>query len=104
MNTIKTFGEIIKQIREAKKLPLRVVAAEVGIDTSTLGKIEKNERRPSKALIKKLSTYFNLSEKELLIAAISDTVAYKLLEDDYATEILKVAEEKVRYIKKKSQT
>ena len=45
MNT-KSFGEIIKKFREEKNLPLRVVAKEVSIDTSTLGKIEKNERTP----------------------------------------------------------
>jgi len=35
-----------------------------------------------------------------LIASKSDNVAYKLLEDDNAIEILKAAEEKVKYITK----
>lgn len=99
MQTIETFGAIIKMYREQRKLPLRVVAKEVGIDTSTLGKIEKNERKPSRELITKFSNYFNASEKELIIASISDTVAYKLIEADFASEILKVAEQKVKYIK-----
>lgn len=93
----KSFGEIIKSFREEKNLPLRVVAKEVGIDTSTLGKIEKNERNPSSDLIRKFSTYFKVNEKDLLIASKSDNVAYKLLEDDNAIEILKAAEEKVKY-------
>ena len=96
----KSFGQIIKSFREEKNLPLRVVAKEVGIDTSTLGKIEKNERNPSKDLIQKFSTYFKIDEKDLLIASKSDNVAYKLLEDDNAIEILKAAEEKVKYITK----
>lgn len=96
----RSFGEIIKSFREEKNLPLRVVAKEVGIDTSTLGKIEKNERNPSKVLIRKFSTYFKIDEKDLLIASKSDNVAYKLLEDDNAIEILKAAEEKVKYIAK----
>ena len=94
----KSFGEIVKHLRKQKKLPLRVVAKEVGIDTSTLGKIEKNERKPSKGLIRRFSTYFKINEKDLLIASISDNVAYKLLEDENAIEILKAAEEKVKYI------
>lgn len=96
----KTFGEIIKAFREEKKLPLRVVAKEVGIDTSTLGKLEKNERNPSEDLIRKLSTYYKIDEKDLLIASKSDNVAYKLMEDNNAFEILKAAEEKVKYITK----
>jgi len=96
----KSFGEIIKSFREEKNLPLRAVAKEVDIDTSTLGKLEKNERNPSKDLIRKFSKYFKVDEKKLLIASKSDNVAQKLLEDDNAIEILKAAEEKVKYITK----
>lgn len=96
----KTFGEIIKSFREEMNLPLRVVAKELGIDTSTLGKLEKNERNPSKDLIGKLSNYYKVDEKDLLIASKSDNVVYRLMEDDNAIEILKAAEEKVRYITK----
>lgn len=97
---LKTFGEIIKSLREEKNLPLRVVAKEVGIDTSTLGKLEKNKRNPSKDLIRKFSIYYEVNETDLLIASKSDHVAYKLMEDDNAIEILKAAEEKVKYITK----
>jgi len=96
----KSFGEIIKSCREEKKLPLRVVAHKVGIDTSTLGKIEKSERNPSKDLIQRFSIYFKINEKDLLIASMSDNVAYKLLGNDNAIEILRAAEEKVKYITK----
>lgn len=98
--TSKTFGEIIKSFREEMNLPLRVVAKEVGIDTSTLGKLEKNERNPSKDLIRKFSNYYKVDQRDLLIASKSDNVAYKLMEDDNAIEILKAAEEKVKYISK----
>ena len=96
----KTFGEIIKSFREEMSLPLRIVAKEVGIDTSTLGKLEKNERNPSKDLIRKFSNYCKVDEKDLLIASKSDNVACKLMEDDKAIKILKAAEEKVKYITK----
>lgn len=100
----QSFGEIIKHCREEQGLPLRVIAEEVGVDISTLGKIEKNERNPSIALIKKISLYFKLDEKKLLIASKSDSIAYKLLEDDNAMEILKAAEEKIKYITKDQET
>ncbi len=96
----KTFGETIKKLREEKKLPLRQVAEALEIDTSMLGKIEKNSRKPTKAFIEKISKYFNVSDKNLIIAFLSDEVAYQVMnEENYASEVLKVAEEKVEYLK-----
>jgi transcriptional regulator with XRE-family HTH domain len=105
MNIEKTFGETVKKLREDKNLPLREVAVALKIDTSMLGKIEKNNRKPTKVLIDKFSKFFNVSEKDLTIAFLSDTVAYDILDDeDYASEILKVAEEKVNYLKTKKNS
>ena len=96
----KTFGDTVKKLREEKNLPLREVAEALNIDTSMLGKIEKNSRKPTKLLISKFSDFFNVSDKDLMIAFLSDTVVYQILdEEDYANEVLKVAEEKVNYIK-----
>ncbi len=98
----KTFGETVKKLREEKKLTLREVAKNLQIDTSMLGKIEKNNRNPTKQLIKKFAKFFNVDDKELRIAFLSDTVAYKVMdEEDFASEVLKVAEKKVRYLKTK---
>jgi transcriptional regulator with XRE-family HTH domain len=98
MKIEKTFGETVKKLRDEKQMPLREVAEALCIDTSMLGKIEKNKRKPTKQLILKFAEFFNVNDKDLLIAFLSDTVAYKLLdEEDYASEILKAAEEKVNY-------
>ena len=101
----KTFGDIIKKFREQRNLPLREVAEAMKIDTSMLGKIEKNNRKPTKQFIEKFANFFQVSNKDLMIAFLSDTVAYKLMgEEDYAIEVLKVAEEKVEHLKiKKNQ-
>jgi transcriptional regulator with XRE-family HTH domain len=100
MNFEKTFGETIKKLREEKKLPLRQVAEALEIDTSMLGKIEKNSRKPTRLLIEKISRYFNVSDKDLIIAFLSDEVAYQVMnEENYASEVLKVAEEKVEYLR-----
>ncbi|MEI7452580.1 MAG: helix-turn-helix transcriptional regulator [Candidatus Falkowbacteria bacterium] len=100
MNIEKTFGETIKKLREEKLLTLREVAESLCIDTSMLGKIEKNNRKPTKAFIKKFAKLFKVNDKDLTIAFLSDTVAYQVLdEEDYASEVLKVAEKKVKYLK-----
>ena len=98
----KTFGETVKKLREEKQLPLREVAEALKIDTSMLGKIEKNNRKPTKHLIEKFAKYFNVSDKDLMIAFISDTVAYQIMnEEDFASEVLKEKKKKVKYLKNK---
>lgn len=98
----KTFGDTVKKLREEKNLPLREVAEALEIDTSMLGKIEKNNRKPTKLLIEKFAKYFKVSAKDLTIAFVSDTVAYQVMdEEDFASEVLKVAEKKVKYLKTK---
>ena len=100
MNLEKTFGETVKKLREEKFLTLREVAESLCIDTSMLGKIEKNKRKPTKAFIEKFARLFMVNGKDLTIAFLSDTVAYQVLdEEDYASEVLKVAEKKVKYLK-----
>ncbi|MBM3435497.1 MAG: helix-turn-helix transcriptional regulator [Bacteroidetes bacterium] len=95
-----TFGETVKKLRERNNLTLREVASALQIDTSTLGKIEKNSRKPTIELIEKFSGYFKADIEELKIAFLSDTVAYRIFnEDDNAKKILKLAEKKVRYLK-----
>jgi transcriptional regulator with XRE-family HTH domain len=96
----KTFGESIKRLRKEKKLPLREVAKALGIGTSMLGKIEKNSRKPTMEFIEKISKYFNVTDKSLFIAFLSDEVAYQVIgREDYANEVFKVAEEKVEYLR-----
>ncbi len=97
----ETFGSLIKNLRSNKNLTLREVAFEIGIDTSTLGKIEKDNRKASKEIIFKLADFFDIKYSSLIIALKSDIVAYQVLEDDEnAIEILKMAENKINYSKK----
>ncbi len=101
----KTFGETVKKLREEKQLPLREVAEALEIDTSMLGKVEKNSRKATKQMIEKFAKYFKVSEKDLMIAFLSDTVAYQVMdEEDLSSEVFKVAEEKVKYFKNKKNS
>ena len=102
MKLEKTFGDTVKKLREEQNLPLREVAEALKIDTSMLGKIEKNNRKPTKQLIEKFAKYFKVSDKDLMIAFLSDSVAYQIMdEEDLSSEVFKVAEEKVKYLKTK---
>ena len=98
---ISTFGEYIRELREEAGLPLRKVAAQLDIDPSLLGKIERNDRYPTKEQIKKIAKIFDQNENFLLSEFVSDQIAYKVLEEDSDFNILKVAEKKVAYLKTK---
>ena len=98
MNNKTNFGDIIKELRITNNLPLRKVAAILDIDTSTLSKIEKGERRASKEMVKALALFFNQNQEELLIAYLSDKVVYELIDEGCSFEVLKVAEAKIKYI------
>lgn len=94
-----SFGEHLRALREETELPLREVADKIGIDPSLLAKIERNERQPTKHLIKQIASFFEEDEKELQNEFLSDQIAYKILDEEADLNILKVAEKKVTYLK-----
>lgn len=98
----ETFGEYVRKLREEGNLPLRKVAAMLDIDPSTLSKIERSERSASKHLVKRLSEIFQIEYKDLLIRFLSDKVAYQLIDEEYSEEVLKVAEQEIKYLKSKN--
>jgi HTH-type transcriptional regulator, competence development regulator len=97
----KTFGETLRKLREDRDMPLRELASILEIDQSTLSKIERNERKAGKELIEKIANVFNMKESELRINFMSDIIAYELLHEEHSIDILKVAEEKLEYLKTK---
>jgi transcriptional regulator with XRE-family HTH domain len=97
---MKNIGEILRELRESKQLPLRVIAAFLDIDPAIMSRIERGQRKASREQIVKLAAYFNVSEDELLVAWLSDKVVYEVLDEDIALQALKVAEEKVKYLTK----
>ena len=102
MTTIKkhtSFGELLRSLREETGQTLKTVAENLEMDTSLLAKIERNERRPTKLIISQIAEYFNVDKKELQTEFLSDQIAYKILDEEADIEILKVAEEKVKYLK-----
>jgi transcriptional regulator with XRE-family HTH domain len=99
VKNIKSFGEHLRNLRENQSLTLKNVAEQIGIDTSLLAKIERNERQPTKNIIKQVADFFNCNEQELLNNFLSDQIAYKIMYEEADIEILKVAEEKVKYLK-----
>ena len=94
-----SLGETIRKLREDKELPLRTVAAYLDIDQAILSKIERNERKPTKDNIIKLAEILKLDKEYLLVQFISERIAYEIADEDCASKVLKVAEQKVKYLK-----
>jgi len=103
---MESIGELIRRLREEKGEPLRKVAAFLDIDQAILSKMERGQRKASKAQVVKLAKYLGEDEKKMLIAWLSDRVLYTVQDEELAEEALKVAEKKVAYKKfrKKDQT
>lgn len=95
-----SIGEQIRFLREDKGLPLRKVAAELDVDQSILSKIERGQRKASKKQVIQIAKIFNVDEKELLINYLSDKILYELIDEELATDALKVAEKKIKFMSK----
>jgi len=97
---MQRIGELIRSLRKKEGYPLRKVAAFLDIDQAVLSKIERGQRKLTKAQVIKLADFFNYSEKEMLIAFFSDQIIYEIGDEEYAKDALKVAEKKIEYLKK----
>ena len=80
-------GEHIRTLRKKQGLPLRKLAAKLDIDTSTLSKIERNERPISIEMVKVLSEELKVDYKELQI----EIIKFKVLKDFKSQIYLKEA-------------
>jgi transcriptional regulator with XRE-family HTH domain len=98
---MNSFGLKIREIREDKGEPLRVVAFHLGIDQAILSKIENGKRKASRNQVEKIAEYFNTPQKELIIEWLSDKIIYDIEDDEFGLEALKVAEQKVNYLRQK---
>ena len=99
-SSLKTIGTILRELREAKGLLLREVGAKLSLDPTILSKIERDERMPTKEQVKALSDFYKEQKNDVIIAWLSDKLAYEVQDEELALEAMKVAEEKVKYIVK----
>lgn len=98
-NTIQTTGGIIRQLREERQLPLRKIAALLDIDVSYYSKIERCEKKATKEQIHRLEDFFEVEKNLLMIPYLSEKIYHEISEEDCADQVLKVAEEMVKYEK-----
>jgi transcriptional regulator with XRE-family HTH domain len=95
-------SDYIRQLREHAEMPLRKLAALLDIDQSTLSKLERGERPISRQMLPIIAKTFKVDEKELIVKFMSKQVAYQLVDEKYAKDILIAAEEELSYAKSRT--
>lgn len=98
----ESFGEYIRKLRNQKGLTLTQLAAQLGIDSANLSKIENSKRQFDLKRIDKLAEIFKLKPEELVEECLSDQFAQTLYNSNCDIKVLRLAEEKVRYRTEKS--
>ncbi len=89
-------AEKLKELREAKGLVQRQVAAELEVDTAYVSKMENNDKPVSRNYLKKLAELFNVNEEELLSIWLADKVYDVVKDEALAIKALQIAEGKLR--------
>ena len=89
-------GEKLKELREAKGLVQRQVAAELEVDTAYVSKMESNEKPVSRSHLKKLSEFLGIEKEELLTIWLADKVYDLVKDEDVALKALAATEEELK--------
>ncbi len=101
MSSTKSLGEKLRELRDARGLLLREVAAHLEVDPSLLSKIERGDKRATREQVVQLARMYKADEKDLMVSYLSERVVYQVEDEDLAIEALKVAEEMIKYKKSK---
>lgn len=96
---METVGKLIRSRREELGYLLKHVAVETNIDIAILSKIERDERKPTKAQIEFIGKALDLPCEELYVQLASDKIVYEIVNEDFAEKVLHVAERKIDYLK-----
>jgi HTH-type transcriptional regulator, competence development regulator len=94
-----TFGEYIRQLRTDKGLTLTQLAAQLELDSANLSKIENGKREFDEKRLEKLANFFEIDIEILKNEYFGDRFARKMFEYNCSSEVLTVAEEKIKYLK-----
>ena len=96
MNNQRTFGQTIRNYREAKGLLLRQLAAALEVDTAFISKMERDEKQASRVHVERLATVLKVANDELLTIWLSDKLLNTLEQEPSAFNALKLTEKRLK--------
>jgi transcriptional regulator with XRE-family HTH domain len=94
-------GAKIKELREAKGLLQRQVAAELEVDTAYMSKVENDEKRASKSHLKLLARVLGVSEDELISLWLADKIMSLIEEEKVASKAVEIVQKQLKIISNK---
>lgn len=89
-------GARIKELREAKGLLQRQVAAELEVDTAYMSKVENDEKRASKAHLKLLARVLSVSEDELISLWLADKILNIIEDEKVASKAVDIVQKQLK--------
>ena len=95
METKQSLGKRLRDLRQERSEPLRVVAAAIEVDSSLLSKIEHGERLPTEQQLEKLAAYFDVPLEELTAQAIAEKIVTSYASNITTLQALKIAEARI---------
>ena len=95
----ETLGEKLRQLREAKQLPLRKISSLLDIDVAILSKMERGERRLTKDAIIKLAKIYQYNADELLVLFLCEKIMSDIQDEDLGEKALVVAKKRIALLK-----
>jgi transcriptional regulator with XRE-family HTH domain len=98
----QSFGEYIRHLRTKEELTLTQLGAKLDLDSANLSKIENGKRDFDEKRLTLLAQVFNLDLEELKTEFYGEQFAIKIYENQCSIETLKVAEQKLNYLKIKN--
>lgn len=94
-----TAGELIKEARLKKRLTLQNVADSLGMDISTISKIEKGTRTLKQEHIKKLSKLLDIPVSQIQSIYLTDSIVKQYGDNPYILDALKRASTIIKQIR-----
>ena len=92
------FGGELRQLREAKGLKLKELAAEAYIDQTLLSRFEKGTRLPTDQQLIRIADALALNVDELRTQWLADKIVKVVQYEPMAIEAMMVAEERMEYL------
>ncbi len=92
---MKILGKLIRESRQAKGLLIRQVAAELNIDPSLLSRIERSDKRPTRAQVIQLTEILDAGDCEFLAIYLSERIISIVINEPVAIRAIALAKNRL---------
>ena len=90
IHLIRTIGNELRSLRKAKNLHVKDIAEDVGVSSTYISEIERNNKVPSNELIEKMAVVYSMEQKQLYkgFKVMPDNMLYELTSEHGLYDLL----------------